>query len=125
MSETKTYQVNVSFEVSANSETEAIKFFVDDVVECFKNGTLDATVEEAKLSSSTSQTHSKKRFLAYIWSDSEMVLGENIEKQGFCTGSYVVLDSFIEAATEDEALSILLNDYELDEDEIYLVELKH
>lgn len=51
MEETKLFRVKIEMDVTARDEKEAVGFMVDDVAECYKEGTLDPVVTDIRESS--------------------------------------------------------------------------
>lgn len=78
---------------------------------------------ESFIQTKTTSEPTQNSYIAYIWSDTEMVLGE--EKQADWDGGYVVLNVDIQATSEEEALAKVLEEYDLDlaEDEVKVLKL--
>lgn len=70
---------------------------------------------ESFIETKTTSEPKQNLYIAYIWSATEMILGE--EKKADWIGGYVVLDVDIKATNEDEALAKVLEEYDLDLDE--------
>lgn len=63
MKDSKTYRVMVEMDVTALDKEEAIKFMVDDVVECFKDGRLDPVVTDLSKELNTRNFATQKRMV--------------------------------------------------------------
>lgn len=82
MSEERTYRVLIEMDVTAHDEKEAVKFMVDDVAECFRDGSLDPVVTDLSDAMSTRSFATQKRMAeianAAIDSFGEMLNGRSL-----------------------------------------------
>lgn len=63
MKDSKTYRVMIEMDVTASDEKEAIELMVGDVVECFKDGSLDPVVTDLSKEPNTRNFATQERMV--------------------------------------------------------------